>query len=59
LAEENQEARPRPGLRFAEVRDQTGRLLFRIAACGIVEIRVRGEKILVNLWEYLEIPEPK
>jgi hypothetical protein len=44
---------------FREVRDQRGRLLFRILPCGILEIKVREDRILVNLWEYLEKPAPK
>lgn len=50
---------PEPPDEFREVRDARGRLLFRILRCGILEIKVREDRILVNLWEYLEPPQSK
>lgn len=41
---------------FRDVRDRTGKLLFRVLGCGILEIKTRGGLILVNLWEYLDPP---
>jgi hypothetical protein len=41
---------------FRDVRDPTGKLLFRVLACGILEIKTRSGLILVNLWEYLDPP---
>lgn len=52
--EDARERSPRErGLRFTDVRDQTGRLLFRISSAGILEIRKKGETVLINLWDYL------
>jgi len=56
--EETRERSPRErGLRFTDVRDQTGRLLFRISSAGILEIRKKGETVLINLWDYLSEAE--
>lgn len=52
--EEAREREPRTrGGRFADVRDQTGRLLFRISQAGIVQIKVKGQLVLVDIWEFL------
>jgi hypothetical protein len=53
MAEERREEPQERGLRFEDVRDQTGRLLFRVSRTGIVEIKVRGQFVLVNLWQFL------
>lgn len=58
MADERREEAPERrerGLRFSDVRDQQGRLLFRISSQGIIEIKHKGEpSILVDIWEFLE-----
>jgi hypothetical protein len=53
MAEERRQEHRERGLRFEDVRDQTGRLLFRVSRTGIVEIKVRGQFVLINLWQFL------
>lgn len=55
MPREEQEKPPHDRLQFREVRDQRGRLLLRISRCGVIEVKPKhGEKVLVNVWEYLE-----
>lgn len=42
------------GLEFQDVRDPAGKLLFRVADCGIIEVRQGGrDPVLVDIWRYL------
>lgn len=63
MAEERSEPTQKPGrrhrgLRFADVRDRTtGQLLFRVSRTGVLEIKVRGEFLLIDLWQFISEEE--